>query len=139
MIAQIPWYEFWRHGIWIHAQLTHLHAPWWAWLLRVDFVLGALFLVAFTALISSEGHDKPRGRRKPRAPKGSELSWFGIAVIISPALLVVAFMVWWGYPLLILGLMVPILSPFVLADLLVFRQEKRRIETDSAAPPPPSR
>lgn len=126
MIAHVAWYEFWRHGIWIHAQLTHLHAPWWAWFLRVDFVLGALFLVAFTALISSEGHDKPRARRK-KAPKGTEvLSWFGIAVIISLALMVVAFMVWWGYPLVVLGLMVPILLPFVAADLLTKPPPKLR-------------
>ena len=57
MIAHVPWYEFWRHGIRSDAQLTHLHAPWWAWFLRVDFALGALFFVAFTALISAEGHE----------------------------------------------------------------------------------
>ena len=126
MIAHVAWYEFWRHGIWIHAQLAHLHAPWWAWFLRVDFVLGALFLVAFTALISSEGHDKPRGRRKKKAPKGTELGWFSIAVLMAPALLVVALMVWWGYPLLVLGLMVPILLPFVAADLLTKPPPKAR-------------
>jgi hypothetical protein len=42
---------------------------------------------------------------------------YSIAAWTLP-LLVVAFMVWLGYPLLVLGLIVPILVPFVVADLL---------------------
>ena len=61
-----------------------------------------------------------------RSRRTEVLSWFGIAVIISLALMVVAFMVWWGYALVVSGLMVPILLPFVAADLLTKPPPKLR-------------
>lgn len=40
VLAHAPWYEFWRRGLWRYAEWTHVHAAWWVWLIRAEFLIG---------------------------------------------------------------------------------------------------
>jgi hypothetical protein len=53
VLAQAPWYEFWGHGIWYLGHWGHLHAPWWTWAFRADFLVG--IVLAFLLVLGLSG------------------------------------------------------------------------------------
>lgn len=107
VLAHAPWYEFWRRGLWSYAHWTQSHAPWWVWLLRVDFVVGAVLLPVFLLGISG-AFARPASSPTKSSNNGS-LGWFAIALLCLPGLLLLPPLLW---------LVAPFVAPFAAFVLL---------------------
>jgi hypothetical protein len=55
LLAHAPWYEFWRHGLWQYAEWTHVHASWWVWLIRAEFLIGGACAVLLLVVMAGGG------------------------------------------------------------------------------------